>query len=750
MTLGVLTSLGFIFVTWLFLLILSGALGKLPDKQELSLLENPSASEVFSADSILLGRYFLQERSTVTFDKLPDHVVKALIATEDVRFYEHHGVDKKSLGRVFVKSLLFQQDASGGGSTISQQLSKNLYPRKRYAFFSLLINKMREMVIASRLEKVYDKNSLLTLYLNTVSFGENTFGIDAAAQLFFSVPVEKLSLGQTAVLIGMLKANHYYNPRLFPERSQQRRNVVLAQMVKYKMITGDQQDSIKVLPIALSYNKMTHHSGLASYFREYLRAELLTWCEAYNRDHDAQINLYTSGLKIYTTIDSRLQRHAEQAVSHQMSGIQKTFQQHWKSRNPWENYPNMIDEIVQRSEHYKNLKGQGLLHTEIMNVLKTPIPMTIFDWDGEHEVTLSPLDSIKHYVKFLQAGVFAMDPRQGAVRVWVGGINHTYFQFDHVREATKRQVGSTFKPIVYAAALEQGVEPCDFISAEKIVYANAENWSPENSEDNYGLKYSMPGALAHSVNTVSVRVLEKAGIANTIKLAQSMGINSELKPYPSIALGTPEISMMEMVTAYTAFARDGRVAKPFYLTAIKGQDGSLLEKFHPDKPDQALSAESAQVMLHMLRRAVNEGGTSSSLRSRYKLTNDIAGKTGTTQSNTDGWFMAITPHLIMGAWVGADDPRIRFRSTALGQGARTALPIVANFFQLANPDPACADVTRAHFPPLSPSLESKLNCEFFKTDDNFIERIFAQKDKEKKRDFGKPKREGFFKRLFKK
>jgi penicillin-binding protein 1A len=748
--LGILLSFGFVFLSFLYILIVSGILGDMPGKHELSQVENPSASEVFSADSVLLGRYFLQERSTIAFDKLPTHVVEALIATEDIRFYDHHGIDKKSLLRVFVKSLLFQNDAAGGGSTITQQLAKNLYPRKDFVLFSLLINKMREMIIASRLEDVYDKNSILTLYLNTVPFGENTYGIDAAAQLFFSVPAERLSINQGAVLIGMLKANHFYNPRLFPDRSRQRRNIVLAQMAKYTMLPAEQRDSLRVLPIALLYNKITHHSGLAPYFREYLRPELLAWCEEYNKTHEPQLNLYTGGLKIYTTIDSRLQRYAEQSVTLQMSALQKTFQRHWGSREPWESYPDMMDEIIQRSEHYKILKRQGFSNNEIMSVLRTPVPMTIFNWKGEQEVTMSPIDSIKHYLAFLQAGVFAMDPTQGAVRVWVGGINHNYFQFDHVRESTKRQVGSTFKPIVYAAALEQGVAPCDFISAEKVVYSNVDNWTPENGEDNYGLKYSMPGALAHSINTVSVRVLEKAGIDNTVKLAHTMGINSELQPVPSIALGTPDISMMEMVTAYTAFAREGKIVKPFYITAITTHRGDVLEKFLPHKPYQALSSESAQLILHMLRRSVNEGGTSGSLRSRYNLANDMAGKTGTTQSNTDGWFMAITPNLIMGAWVGADDPRIRFRSTALGQGARTALPLVANFYQLANQDPTLVQITRARFPELSHALERRVDCDFFKTENNFLKRIFVKKNKEQKREFGKPKKEGFFKRLFSK
>lgn len=737
------------FITLLFLLVWSGLSGSLPDKDELTSVENPVASEVYSADSVLLGRYFIQERSSIEFTDLPTHVVDAVVATEDVRFYEHRGIDTRSLGRVLVKSLLLQRESSGGGSTITQQLAKNLYPRKNYWLFSLLINKIREMIVARRLENVYDKQAILALYLNTVPFGENTFGIEAAAQRFFSVHAKELTIDQGAVLIGMLKATHSYNPRLFPEQSLQRRNVVLRQMHKYNLLSNTNLDSLRALPITLNYNKITHHEGPASYFREYLRPELLAWCKAYNESHDEKINLYTHGLKIYTTLDSRLQRYAEEAVARQMKEIQKRFNNHWNNQEPWQEHKGFIDDAIQKSDRYKSLKKQGLTTEEILRIMNKPVTMTVFTWDGEQEKTWSPIDSIKHYLKFLNAGFLAMDPHTGAVRAWVGGINHHYFQFDHVRESTKRQVGSTFKPIVYAAALEQGIKPCSFISAAKTTYTNMEDWAPENTEDNYGLKYSMPGALVHSVNTVSVQVLEQTGINNAIHLARSLGIKSELQPVPSIALGTPAISMTEMVQAYAAFANSGKAVTSHYLSSITTHKKGVLQQFETPETHQALSADHAQMMLHMLKRVVDEG-TAVSLRSQFGLTTDIGGKTGTTQSNTDGWFIGVTPNLVIGSWVGADDPRIRFRSTALGQGSRTALPLVGDFLQAASRDPEIAGMIQASFPPLSNSLARKIDCDLFKEDTNLIKRIFGDRDKgkEKKKEFGKKEKKGFWKRLF--
>ncbi len=733
-------------ILFLFFLVWSGSLGFIPDDEALKLMEHPIASEVYSADSVLLGRYFILERSDIRYDQIPSHVVSALLAVEDNRFYDHHGIDYRSFPRVLLKSILFQSDASGGGSTLTQQLAKNLFPRKQYFMFSLLVNKMREMILASRLEKVYDKQALIALYLNTVSFGDNTFGIESVAQRFFSVSTEKLSVDQGAVIIGMLKATHSYNPRIFPERSKERRNLVLAQMEKYGKLKSAIADSLKALPLIVRYNKVTHHSGTAPYFREYIRSELLAWCSDHTNEKGEPFNLYTDGLKIYTTIDSRLQNYAELATTKQMTLLQDQFLKYWGKTNPWHTQPNVLEDAIRKSDSYRSLLQSGLDHQQILEQMRKPNVMNVFTWQGEKEVKMSALDSIQHYLKFLNAGVLAMDPHDGAIRAWVGGINHNYFQFDHVKESTKRQAGSTFKPIVYAAALESGMKPCDFISAEKTTYEGIEEWTPSNTEENYNLKYSMEGALTYSVNTVSVHTLEKAGIERTITLAHQMGITSELEPVPSLALGTPSVSVTEMVTVYSCLVNNGRAVKPYYLTSIASHDNRVIESFNVETGNQVASEDNAKMLVQMLKRVVDEG-TGESLRSKYHVTNDIAGKTGTTQSNADGWFIAMTPNLVIGAWVGADDPRIRLDSI-LGHGARTALPIVAYFFQQVNTDKELNEISQAHFIKLSPSLENKLSCVLFKSDKNRLQKFLAGKDKKSTRVFGAKKKKGFFKRLF--
>lgn len=734
----------------LYVMVWSGLTGRLPDREELRKVQNPVASEVYSADSVLLGRYFIQERSDVGFQEIPKHVLSALQATEDIRFYDHGGIDVKSFMRVLVKSILLQDESSGGGSTITQQLAKNLYPRRNYWLFSVAINKTREMIIAARLEDVYSKDEILTLYLNTIPFGDNTYGIETAAQRFFSTPTRKLRIEQGAVLVGMLKATHSYNPRVFPERSRQRRDVVLNQMKKYDMISPARYDSLVALPLKLQYNRITHHEGLAPYFRDNIREVLLEWCSTHTREDGEPYNLYTDGLKVFTTIDSRLQRHAEDAVRQQMSVIQKKFNDHWSRTKPWDKRPEILTDATRRSERYANLKKQGMTDDQIMKAMEKKTLMNVFQWEGEQEKMMSPLDSIEHYLSFLNAGVLAMDPRDGSVRAWVGGIDHRYFQYDHVKKTTRRQVGSTFKPIVYAAALENGADPCDFISAEKIVYTDREGWTPTNSgEENYDLKYSMSGALAYSVNTVSVKVLEKAGIQNTLSLAKRMGISGDMPSVPSLALGVADLSMTEMVTAYACFANKGNVVQPQFITSITTRDGEILERFQQAPEQKALSQENALLMLHMLKRTINEG-TGSRLRNQYGIRGEVAGKTGTTQSNADGWFIAVMPRLVIGAWVGADDPRIHFRSTSLGQGASTALPIVGKMLQHVQNDRNINRLLSDQFPVLPPSLQRKLNCPLYKSDTNFFERLFGKPEKNNRRAFGDgdKKKKGFFKKIF--
>lgn len=716
----------FTFAVVLVTLVWAGAFGVLPGKDSLKSIQHPLASEVYSADSVLLGRYFFQNRSPVSSDEVPLRLKNALIATEDVRFYEHNGVDIKSLFRVLVKSILLRDEGSGGGSTLTQQLAKNLYPRKSYAFFSLPISKIKEIIIARRLEKVYTKDELLVLYLNTIPFADNTYGIKTAADRFFSAPVKELTTDQAAVLVGMLKATHSYNPRLFPERSIERRNVVLAQMDKYGFLKPGELPALTSKPLGLRYNNISYNEGLAPYFRAYIQRELLNWCRENNKPDGTPYNLYTDGLKIYTTIDSRLQRYAEQGMTVQMRELQKRFE-------------NQLDKSVLESiaksklsqlSQYKSLKKEGLTDKEILEKLNQPVKTKVFSWKGDEAVEMSIYDSLKHHLKFLQAGVLAIDPASGAIKVWVGGIDHKFFQFDHVRESTKRQVGSTIKPLLYAAALESGVSPCSYISARKTSYTNMEGWTPENTdEETYERKYSMEGGLSGSVNTVSIKILERTGIHTAISLVRKMGIESNLPAVPSLALGTASISVMEMVTAYSVMANNGIHRDPFYFLSITDQEGNILEKFKDDREEtRALSKASSQMMLHMMKSVVSEG-TGSSLRYKYGITNEIAGKTGTTQSNVDGWFIAVMPKLVIGAWVGADDPRMHFRSTALGQGAATALPIVANFLSEANKDKSLNEILWSKFEVLPSHLRDEMDCEPSKSDKNLFERIFRKNKK---------------------
>lgn len=713
-----------------------GVFGPIPNKEAILDFQNSTASEIYSEDSVLLGKYYIQDRTDISFKELPPSLIEALIATEDVRFYEHNGVDRRSLFRVIFKTLLLQDESSGGGSTITQQLAKNIYPRYNYGLLTIPVVKVKEAIIATRIEKVYTKEEILTLYLNTVPFGENAFGIEAASERFFSVSPIDLTTDQAAVLVGMLKATTTYNPRRNPERAAVRRNVVLSQMAKYGFLAPEQADSLKQLPITLKYKYLTHNEGLATYFRAHLRQELLQWCASRTKPDGSNYNLYTDGLKIYTTLNSKMQAYAEAAVKEQMAGLQEQFYAHWKGRRPWYQDENALIKAIYNTPRYQQLKEKGLTEPEIQEVFKQPVPMKIFTWEGEKEVDMSPLDSVKHYLYFLNAGFMAMNPHNGHVKAWVGGIDHKYFKYDHVNEQTKRQVGSTFKPIVYAAALESGIQPCDYIPNERKVYEEYENWSPQNADNVYEGFYSMEGALTQSVNTISVELIMNTGPQKVVDLAHRTGIKSNIKPVPSIALGTANISLFEMIGAYSTFSNEGIPVKPTYLLSIQNKSGKVLEVFEPVVMQRALSKTSSIMIREMLKNVIDKG-TGASLRYRYGLANDIAGKTGTTQSHADGWFIGITPDLIAGAWVGADDPRIHFRTIQYGQGAHMALPIWGRFMQQVNKDPAFSNIRHARFPRPPMEIVAALDCDPFmlEEENNFFDffPLFGKDDQKKER-----------------
>lgn len=740
---GILTVSLLVLTIGFYQLVKWGVFGSVPDTSDISNYENNTASEIYSADGVLLGKYFLQERTNTAFQDLPTHLIEALIATEDVRFYQHRGIDYRSLVRVALKSLLMGDSSSGGGSTLTQQLAKNLFPRSNQGYLSLPINKVKEMIVAKRIEQVYSKEEILNLYLNTVNFGNNSFGIETASVRFFNKKPLELNIEESAVLVGMLKGTTLYNPRRNPEISLERRNIVLSQMEKYGFLPEKELDSLQDLPLVIDFTLTTHNEGIATYLREYLRNELQEWCKDHQKEDGEQYNLYTDGLKVHTTINAKLQGFAEKAVADHMKELQLIFNEHWKNSRPWSNSRNSLLTTIYKTERYRNLKAQGLSEKEIQEKFKEPQLMKIFTWDGEKEVEMSPLDSIKHYLYFLNAGFMAMSPADGSILAWVGGINHKYFKYDHVNIGTKRQVGSIFKPVVYAAALENGAKPCDFISSRRVTYTDFDDWTPGNaSEEDYDGYYSIQGALTHSVNTVSVKVLKKTKIKNAVSMARKMGIESDIPEVPSIALGTPNLSLFEMVGAYSCFVNDGKVVRPRFLTRIETKQGELIEEFVPEtKTERAMSERTAELMLQMLRQVVDRG-TANRLRTTYNLTNDIAGKTGTTQSHADGWFIGMTPELVAGAWVGSDDPNIHFRTITYGQGAAMALPIWGLFMQQVNNSGAFKSISNAKFSPVTYPLDELLDCEDFKerrTVSDIFRQILGGKNKKAR----KPRRKNY-------
>lgn len=729
-----LASLATFLAILIFFLVYFEAFGPLPDREQLENIRQMQASEVYSRGGTLLGKYYLIDRTLITFEEISPTVIEALVSVEDKRFHQHRGTDWRGIMRVLFKTIALQDKGSGGGSTITQQLVKNLYPRKDHGMLTLPVSKFREMIVAKRLEEIYSKEEILTLYLNTVPFGGNFFGIETASQRYFSKSARDLEYAEAALLVGMLKATTYYNPLLNPENALTRRNLVLKVLADNGIIDGDEAEKLQKQSLGLNPKKFDQHEGPATYFREYLRHDLQDILSEISKVTGKEYNIYTDGLKIHTTLDASMQRLAEQAMQQHMAALQESFDHHWQGRVPWENDPSIVQRALRKTDHYKKLKSAKLSPGAIDKILHEKRNMEVFTWSGEKNLELSPVDSLLHYLRFLNAGLVAMDPHSGEILAWVGGIDHRYFQYDHVNYRTKRQVGSTFKPFIYTTALEQGVSPCKYINAEREVYHDREQdkeWSPGNTDGQYEGRYSLTGALTKSVNTVSVKVLERAGIEKTIKLVKDLGIQSDIPKVPSIALGTPSISLLEMTTAYCAFANGGLAVSPQYLDRILNAEGEVIWERKKKRPNRVISRETAQLMTHMLKSVVNEG-TASRLRTRFQLNHAIAGKTGTTQNNADGWFIGIMPRIVVGVWVGADDPGIRFRSTALGQGANTALPIFGLMVQKMDREQDTKKYVKGAFGSLQPSLEKKLDCEFFKEEFKLFEFLFGVFNKEER------------------
>lgn len=716
---------GMAFFGLFYLSIYWGMWGKLPSEQDLKDLKQNEATEVFSADGELIGKYYIFDRQPVLYEELPQHLIDALIATEDVRFYEHSGIDSRSLLRVFVKTILLGDESSGGGSTITLQLAKNLYGRQDYGFISIVVNKLQESIIAQRLEDIYSKKEIIGLYFNTVPFSDNTYGIESAARKFFNTTAANLSLDEAATLVGSLKASHYYNPRLFPERSKERRNVVLHQMQKYGYLPEEIYKGVIERPLTLKYQYFSNNDGVAPYFRSHLKKDLTKILDTIKNGDGEPYNVYRDGLQVYTTLDYNMQVLAEAAMMEHMAALQKQFEKAYGKRAPWEK-EQYLTEALQKTSVYKSLKEKGWKEEKIMDSLNSKTEMELFEWGTKKMVRASIADSIKHYMKFLNMGMINLEPSTGAVKSWVGGINHKYFKYDHVAQS-RRQIGSTFKPVVYTAAVEAGIDPCTYYSVREITYEGG--WTPSNSgpEEDPFVNYPMKTALSKSINTIAVKVLFDVGINKVLSQANKMGFPPDIPPYPSIALGTPELSAVDLAGAYAGFANEGHSVKPYYITEIKDKYGKTLATFKPQvsaKP--AFSRTTGQVMIEMMKATVNEG-TAARLRYKYRLPNDIAGKTGTTQDNKDGWFVGITPNLVSVTWAGADDHRIGFPSTSIGQGANSALPAFALLMQKMNADPQFSEITQARFPAPSERVQQMLDCEPLERD-NFLERLFSGAD----------------------
>ena len=688
-------------------MVYAGVFGHLASVKELQNIQNHLSSEIYSNDKVLLGKYYLQDRTNTRYSDLPEHLINALLATEDVRFYDHNGIDSKSSIRVIVKSLLLQSKSSGGGSTIHQQLAKNLFHRKRYSVLTMPVNKFREMIIGVRLHKAYTKKEILELYLNTVSFGENTYGIETAAYRFFNKTPRKLKIEESAMLVGMLKGTYNYNPVQNPERSRARRNLVLSRMLTNNFLSTETADSLCSLPIKLDYVKLSHNEGLAPYFREHLRMDLLEWTKNNPREDGKQYNIYTDGLKIYTTINADLQRYAEEAMRTQMAHLQSIFDRQWVNRNPLSKQSSFLMSNLENSQRYKNLKKRGFSKEEIMSELNAPRKMEIFTWQGMKEVEISVYDSLTYYLNFLHSGLLSMEASTGYVRAWVGGINSKYFKYDHV--TSKRQAGSSFKPIIYAAALKNGHDPCLYIPNDSVTYEEYNNWTPRNSNRRYGGYYSMKGALTHSVNTISVKLLKETGINEVIDFSKQLGIAGDLPEVLSLALGTGDVSLKEMVQAYSIFLNKGNVVNPVYLKRIEDKFGNVLYEGKSVISDPVIDPDQALLMTEMMKGVV-DNGTASSLRTVYGFDNEIAGKTGSTQNYTDAWYIGYSPLLITGVWVGGDHPKVRFRYGGYGQGASAALPIWARYMQKIYRNPLYRHSKNLTFQ-IPDKVISELDCE---------------------------------------
>ncbi len=740
------------FVVLIFIAISSGLLGFMPSFEE---LENPKsnlACEVISADQELLGKFYIENRTNIHYADLSSNLVNALVATEDIRFTRHSGIDVRAFFRVGYG--LLTGNNKGGGSTITQQLAKNLFPRNtNRSFISLVLAKLKEWVVAVKLERNYSKEEILAMYFNTVDFGSQSFGIKSAAKTFYGKAPAELSIDEAALLVGMLKAPSWFNPVRNPERAIARRNVVLAQMNKYDFINDTELKQLTQTPLDMAnYQLQDHTAGLAPYLREYIRMimnatqperrrypstdqfvedsvrwvsnPLYGWIQKNPKPDGTYYNLYKDGLKIHTTINSRMQRYAEEAVIEHMSkDIQPTFFKHWKgsATAPFdferymanEEIAKIMEQSKRRSDRWRNMSKAGAGVDSINKAFNTPVRMRVFSWKGERDTTMTPMDSIRYYKFYLRAALMSIEPQTGFVRAYVGGINYKHFQYDQVTMG-RRQVGSTFKPFVYTLAMQEGeFQPCTKVPNVQQTFElpSGDIWEPKNSSDyKENEMVTLKEALANSINWVSAFLIKRYPPQAVITIARKMGITAPMDPVPAICLGTPDISVFEMTAAMSSYANKGVFIHPLIVTHIEDKNGNTIARFM-SRSQEAMSEETAYTMLQLMKGVV-ESGTGVRLRYKYGLNNPIAGKTGTTQNQSDGWFMGITPDLTTGVWVGGEDRSIRFRTISLGQGANMALPIWALYMQKLYGDKDL-NLSTADFEPPASGLRVEIDCDAF-------------------------------------
>jgi len=713
--------IGITLIVLFFVGVALGLFGSMPTFVELENPKSSLATEILSEDGKLLGKYYFENRTNTHFQELSPNVINALIATEDARFYEHSGIDFRAIFRVFWG--MATGTSKGGGSTITQQLAKNLFPRKsNRTFGETVMIKFKEWITAIKLERNYSKEEILAMYLNTVDFGSQSFGIKSAAKTYFNKEPDQLNPEEAALLIGVLKAPTYFSPVRNPARAIERRNTVLYQMQRYDYLTKTEYDSLRAVPLNMeNYRIQDHTTGLATYFREYLRGYLTEWCNTHKKEDGSEYSLYRDGLRVHTTINYKMQEYAEKAVAAYLGKeLQPAFYAHWKGvptapfvfekTDERKEINNLLISSMRRTDRYASMKTQGYKEADIINEFKVKTRMKVFSWRGERDTVMSPFDSIRYYKFFLQSGLMSMDPHTGYVKAYVGGIDYLHFQYDHVKFA-KRQVGSTFKPFLYTLAMQEGESPCSrYPNVQPVIdLGNGTVWAPENtSEERRGEQVTLKWALANSNNWISGQLIRKYSPAAVVAMAHKMGVTSDIPAVYSIALGSCDISLYEMVGAMSTFADKGVFTEPIFITKIEDKDGNLIQEFKPKK-QEAISEETSYLMLQLLQGVVKYG-TGIRLKYKYGFDNPIAGKTGTTQNQSDGWFMGITPDLVSGVWVGCEDRSAHFRTLALGQGANTALPIWALYMEQVYADPSLHIVKDKDFDPPKKPLEVDFDC----------------------------------------